>query len=195
VSTHPRPRCQGQTTLPAPCRSLPRWTGTGQTRTVVPRLGSCSWSDPARSERDSQVSLACPTRGPSCRMRHAHRRCMCPSGTLRIPHGACARRKLRARPGSSERRCHVFLRPSKHLRSHAQIKSEVRVPFKNISARTNQTKPKRIKPEAPPAKYTSRSYMSLTRGQDCPIKKKRIRIPVGLGHQLGADVHQHLSAD
>jgi len=52
VSTHPRPRCQGQSNHPAPYRSLLMCAGRGHTRTVLPRLGRCSWSDPARSERD-----------------------------------------------------------------------------------------------------------------------------------------------
>ena len=123
VSTHPRPRCQGQTTLPAACIGLLRWAGRGHTRTVVPRLGSCSWSDPARSERDPQLSRACPVRGPSCGMHRARRRRMCPSGTLRMAHGACARRELRARPGSSERGA-CGLRPSKHCSRANQINSD-----------------------------------------------------------------------
>ena len=31
------------------------WAGKGHTRTVLPRLGRCSWSDPARSQRDVAV--------------------------------------------------------------------------------------------------------------------------------------------
>jgi len=73
VSSHPRPHSQGQTTLPAPCRSLRRWAGRGHTPTVVPRLGICSWSEPARSERDPQLP-AHALRGSACRMRHALRR-------------------------------------------------------------------------------------------------------------------------
>ena len=52
VSIHPRPRCQGQSNHPAPCTNLLMWAGRGRTRTMLPWLGRCSWSDPARSERD-----------------------------------------------------------------------------------------------------------------------------------------------
>ena len=51
VSTHSRPRCQGQNNRPSPCTSLLKFSGRGSTRTAPPRLGTWSWVDPASARQ------------------------------------------------------------------------------------------------------------------------------------------------
>jgi hypothetical protein len=64
VSTHPRPRCQGQCTRPAPCRSPLIWAGRGHNRTWCPGWAAAAGPIPLAPSGTRSCRAHAPSEAP-----------------------------------------------------------------------------------------------------------------------------------